>query len=444
MNKHMPSDLNNSLNSILEADTNPFPNPKDNNFILIDKIPKSNLIFGDIVVFNKANNDSNNIVIDSFTFLQSKLELIKIVSFCIVSILQEFFESIFYQLFTLLADIYKIICNLPNTCSKLTASLEEIILNLLDAKNREFWWFECKINLQDYLNKLENLVGLVWKQVRCFYLMGIVGFFSLFLVIAGTAQSNTDLLPDKNESVFYNFVEKQSVNIEQKTDLEPSVKVQKLATSSTPKAETEAKSYSGNQNISLVKVEKPQEIQEFAQLYGVSPETIKYNNAIEGDTIDQGKDLKVPWVDAYVYENDKEIKISELARIYQVEEESLKKLNQNLLNQDQDKFDKDAKVLIPIKNSAKFANIKELEKKEAQKKIVTSKSKTSQKTVDVYKGKIAIPDTSQGFMNPTTGYITRCTRGHGYPACDIQDYRSKKGGNVPIVAVKDGVVVKGG
>lgn len=100
---------------------------------------------------------------------------------------------------------------------------------------------------------------------------------------------------------------------------------------------------SENREIIIHKTQGEETIQSIADKYGITAQTVKWVNAIKGDKVDSGKELKIIPVDGIVYAADSDSNVAEIAKKYQASEERIISYN----NLSSGLISKGAQIVIP-------------------------------------------------------------------------------------------------
>jgi len=178
-------------------------------------------------------------------------------------------------------------------------------------------------------------------------------------------------------------------------------------------------------------------VESVAEMYGLRPDTVAFNNQITGDKLPET--VYLPWTDGYIYKTVTDTKIDDLVRIYNVDKNNLYTQNESILNQETNSFPANSFVLIPTtdfqavakSNQVEDARKINLEKAEQQKRETAAALRSGNGTTyaNTYSN-----TKSAGLIWPTTGVISRCIQPN-HIACDIANFSSP-----PIFAAKSGVV----
>jgi murein DD-endopeptidase MepM/ murein hydrolase activator NlpD len=181
-----------------------------------------------------------------------------------------------------------------------------------------------------------------------------------------------------------------------------------------------------------------------AEMYGLSPDTVIFNNEIT-DPAKLPETLYLPWADGYIYKAAADTKPEDLQRIYGVDQSLVYSNNEDLLDRNTGAFPKGSLILIPTTNfdAVTASNQKENDRidnlKRAEEQKAAQNSALAASKAQTYAGTFS-PNTtasSLGFIWPTTGYVSRCIQPN-HIACDIAS--SPVGSKPPIYAAQSGVV----
>jgi murein DD-endopeptidase MepM/ murein hydrolase activator NlpD len=416
------------------------------NFILIESSTVGEKVFGDILPFYNNRRD-----VDVVTFSAEGAESVVFASrvfvVCLLSFFSEIVNNATYQSYLLTLNFYDIVSGMPSGFEVFKKKVEDLIATILDPDTRSLWWLEKKIDFRFFLVELEKMVNDFYRVVKRFYLACLVGSFLIVLTLVNL-NSN---VAEKN--FFYNFVDNYTYN-----SAVPVVH-------SSGQADTHAVSISPEVRetgsaLALFTTHKTlpgENLKEISILYGVTPETIAYNNGVELSqsevsqvVFEEGQELKIPKTDGYLFEiNENTAKIAEVYRIFKstgVTQEELAAINNEDYIPESGVFKVGGKILIPVddfqsvkkaeqEEERRLQRIEELKKqREVLVKLKSSDNNIQNEELFVDSGAVF---SETDFIFPTKGRVERCTAGHGYPACDVS---SPIG--TPIVAAKSGTVSK--
>jgi murein DD-endopeptidase MepM/ murein hydrolase activator NlpD len=421
------------------------------NFVLVNtgntRRPTTSF-FGDIVPIYSSTKELTSVIVTSWESLSSLVILSKTFAVCVLSFLNTVLHNTVYQAYTTLVSAYGQIVLLPEKYEYLQVKFENLIELFGSTQGREMWWLEVRLDIKNLLNKAYKLINLVLEVSKKFYLAWIiilvVGFLNYSAVF-----SNLSVKPN---SFLSKFIQNYSVT----ASASPySGLSQQESTLTTPYSSDNVSSI---QVITQYEVADGDSLQQLSYKFGVSVDTLKFNNNITDD-VTAGQKIYVPWVDGYIFTASNDISATQLASLYSVSKDSLIQQNQGTYDVSSDSFKKDSLVLIPTTDFAAVTTANQLlssQKAQSDKDQASSNRQKilAQKSVQVsknlYAGQFSPDQSANGFIMPADGYFSRWNSfdptGCGYTAahlgCDIAS--SPAGSKPPIFAVQKGVIKRVG
>jgi murein DD-endopeptidase MepM/ murein hydrolase activator NlpD len=407
------------------------------NFVLVDyQSPRENSVnlFGDIVPFYK-NQAVSDVVVSSQEALENLVWYSRVVVICVLSLVEEILHNAVYQGYLLACASLEEVSKTPRIAKYLKNQIVENWQALSDARNREFWWLEVKIETKQRLRQLLQALRTFFQVVQKFYLAGmVVGLLVGLQMVGSSGQLN---------SVSQSNILTQALNNHSYQDPSAPLKSSNSVVSLTGLS-TQASSSEGEDNdffsrINTHEVKEGESLEQIAALYGLKTKTVAFNNQVEvGD--DLPDELYIPWTDGYIYQAESAISPQDLEDIYHIDKKKIYSENEAIFDQEKGKFPEDSNIFLPTTD---FEKIKEYNKEEQQRKENLRKAKEEKRRKQrlleksrrqTYANKVAEQRREAGFIWPTQGNISRCVVGN-HVACDIAHR-----GRPPIFAAQNGTV----
>jgi murein DD-endopeptidase MepM/ murein hydrolase activator NlpD len=415
----------------LEKTENPYTANYKPNFVLVGNVSKNNqtrTAFGDIIPVYRATQQLTEVIISSKESLSEFILLSRVFFVCLMSLVLEILNNMFYQSLVFSVSVYDQVLLLPERYSAVKRSLNEIIEIFASKETRGLWWIGVKIDLKETVSTLVENLKTTLLLLNKFYLFILISLtfvaLSLSSLVAPTTPNSYITRALENHSY------KDYSTISQ-------IDTTKLTPISLIKQENENKD-----NFLLLRViehnTKPIEtVESIAEMYGLRPDTVAFNNQITSDKLPET--IYLPWTDGYIYKTISDTKIDDLVRIYGVDKNNLYTQNESILNPETNAFPANSYVLIPTTDfqavaksnqieDARKINLQKIEqqKKETQAALRAGSGTTYANTYSNTR--------SAGLIWPTTGSISRCIQPN-HIACDIANFSSP-----PIFAAQSGVV----
>jgi murein DD-endopeptidase MepM/ murein hydrolase activator NlpD len=297
------------------------------------------------------------------------------------------------------------------------------LINILSVKDlRELWFIDVKINIREVIKKIQASIVQSVSLFKQFYLGIFVVTTLVFLTLGGIgAKTQTQSFLKKvvdNSSYTYQSVINTSSNTAEgllaKNVKNIGSKVQQNLIASHTVTE--------KQNVKLI-----------SALYGVSEQTVRFNNGIaDGAEPTVGQVLFIPATDAYVLVAADDMTKADISRIYKVTEADINDLNPELASQEA--VSKGKFAFLPITN---FSDIQQLRDAENQRvaaetaaqnayAVRSSQARAATLAATAYKVEFNVSSSlvfDGGFSWPTVSHDISCgfyCYG-GHAAIDIQD-----------------------
>jgi murein DD-endopeptidase MepM/ murein hydrolase activator NlpD len=382
------------------------------NAILSDFLPKSKYKIHTIIVTSKKS--LNNFVTNSKVFL------IAVTSF--ISQISNTFSYFCYKFTT--SSLYKL-QTIPATLPKVKDDFIENITTLILADTRDLWWIELKLDTKRRVRELNKNLSILLQVTKKLYL----GFFVVFCISLLNFGLVANLNNTPSNSFLSQFLNNNSIKTEAGNQpfTQDSINLlnQGLNQSSPVKAILEYQVKNGDTLTNL------------SDRFGISVETIKFNNTIETEVIPESK-IYLPWRDGYIYNLSSSEKADDIAKKYSVDATELKNLNRAIMNPNSDSFDAKALVLIPTTDFAGIIRINDsiasAKKAELEKQRTQALASQSISYSQIPSSVSPSSNATGSFIWPTSGSISRCYSS-GHKACDIANRASPD-----IVSVQSGTV----
>jgi murein DD-endopeptidase MepM/ murein hydrolase activator NlpD len=344
--------------------------------------------------------------------------------------IQYVFQSAIFFLYISIINIMNIIFSIPEILLSIWKYLSDLGKILLISDTRDLWLLNMKINVKESFQSLKNFRKSFINIVRASYL-GIITILCLNIL----QFSSQSFAKTPQSSYFSKFVSNYSPeNENQQVSPKLSFNLFTINASASP-----------IQKITVYQVKQNDTLDKISLMYGVSKETLQVNNAITGDTITQGQNLYIPWVDGYIYRTDVDSTPEEIATLFEQTKEQILNENSAQFNPETRKYQKDTLILIPTKDAnllvkkleeikTKLENERKQKEDDAKRQEILARQAVSATSIVNASSYRSSAVTATNFIWPTTGSISRCFASY-HRACDIANFSSP-----PIVAAADGVV----
>jgi murein DD-endopeptidase MepM/ murein hydrolase activator NlpD len=312
--------------------------------------------------------------------------------------------------------------------SKSALDFAKELSHILSVKDlRELWFIDVKINIREIIKKIESTLIRSVSLLKRFYLGIFVVLTLVFLALGGVGGAKT-----QNQSFLKKVVDNSSYTY------------QSVVTTGSNTAEAllskNVKNIGSRVQQNLVAshtVTEKQNIKLVSALYGVSEQTIRFNNGIADGaepTLDQV--LFIPATDAYVFVAESDMTKADISRVYKVTEADINDLNPQLANEES--VSKGKIAFLPISNFSDIRQLKDAETERvaaetsaknaaaARSTYVASQARAATLAATSYKVEFSTPSNLSfdgGFIWPTDSNDVSCgfyCYG-GHAAIDIQD-----------------------
>jgi murein DD-endopeptidase MepM/ murein hydrolase activator NlpD len=391
------------------------------NFVLVGR---KNNFFGDIIPVYRSQGQLSTIIVSSTESLSRLVLLSRIFIVCTVSLLQELLHSIAFQAFILLSSAYQQTLSLPHKYRYLQDKILETLDLLYSQESRHLWWLDFKLEVKKINSIITDLVSQLYSVLTKFYLGSLVGVVLFIVSFSSGIYSKNPISSVLNKALNNYSIDKSFSGY---TGSDTSA----LSVVSLLKQEAKNGNSLIFDKIIQYKVQSGDTPELVAEMYGLSPDTVIFNNEIT-DPAKLPETLYLPWADGYIYKAAADTKPEDLQRIYGVDQSLVYSNNEDLLDRNTGDFPKGSLILIPTTNfdAVTASNQKENDRIDNLKRA--EEQKAAQNSFS--------PNTtasSLGFIWPTTGYVSRCIQPN-HIACDIAS--SPVGSKPPIYAAQSGVV----
>ncbi len=412
-----PSSLNNKLTK-LDTIINYKPN-----FVLASKNPnRGNYLsdFTQVRVETDFNSTQNTI--------KDLLSNIAGLVISITNFVTQLYNYGLYQSYRFVAYLWSILVQTPELLISTRDKGRDFIGTISFSDTRELWWLERKIDIRSSVKKLKAINTLTWRITKKFYLAFVV-VSALSLLNTG----GTGFLTNASSSFVSNFISNHSSFSEGE---EPTLFDSNVINASAVQLESK------KPIVSIIEhtVTKQDTLPLLANKYGITVDTIKFNNDLSGDNLEVGSRLYLPWIDGYIYRTDSDKSPEDISKIYSIDQSEIKKENVAILNPETNQFAKDSLVLVPTKDFGKITDVNNRiasEKQQAEQQAAEAARTNllaSQSISSVAQTAPTPVASSAGFIWPTSGVITRCVQ-TGHVACDIANASAPD-----VVTVQSGTV----
>lgn len=381
------------------------------NFILLGE--KKN-IFGDIIPVYKSNQELSDIIISSQESLIKMIFISKIFFICLFSFVLESINNVAYQSLLFVSAIKNQVNALPDYYNSVKKSFVELTNILTNHDTRDLWWLDFKLELKQSLNTIKTFLNSFTTVISKFYLSSLV--IAILWVV-----STTSLSSNSNNVFQGSVLSKALENHTTASTITPSTQ-NSVPILSLLRQESEAKDLLLSNQVITHKVTEGETVDIIAESYGLSPETVIFNNQLD-ESKPLPETLYLPWTEGYLYQTKADTSLEDLERIYGVDKNLIYSENEDLLDREKDVFPAKTFVLIPTTNYTKVAasNSTEDVRKQNLEKSSIQRNTVRRPTANLTS---KVPTTfstsarSSGFIWPTQGNISRCVTG-AHVACDI-------------------------
>lgn len=409
------------------------------NFVLVNYAftPTNRMVFGDIIPVYRSYQELTNIVVTSWESLNHLVLFSSTFTSCLLSIVNTFLQSTVYQSYVAVTSLYIHTKSLPERYTRIEKKLEQILQVFADAQTRDLWWLEVKLDVKTIIQQLNQIANNIWAIAQKFYL-AIVVLMTLGVLNSVSIGSSQ---PEQPNSFLSQFIQNYSLEQQQPLVAEAS------QYTPTQSAFSIQETVDPVQKIIEYQVGEGETVEEIAQMYGVKPETIIFNNNLTED-LKADQKIYIPWVNGYIYNPNRDISPEELEKIYGINKDSILTENSGTFDPAIGKFHQETLVLIPTEDFEKIkeANIAEEQRQKNARFIAANQAKRrlalAQASIASSKTTLNSTSTSEakskGFVWPTTGNISRCFSA-GHHGCDIANFsapaiRSVQSGTVKMVS----------
>lgn len=341
-------------------------------------------------------------------------------------------NTLAYRVYVAAVELMQLAADLPRSIRRSLTSIQEIayILNTKDL--RELAFIEWKLSLKLFTRQLsawiQNLLGLGKKYYLATMVLGALvttGISSVasgsasFLQSASTRHALASAIPVYGAGSS-NLLSRDVINLRK----------------------TAPRSF-----ILEHEVKKGETVAYLSSLYGVSEETIKFNNSISGDELKVGSKVYIPPLDAYILIASENTNTQDISRVYKVDKQDLVAYNPLLGGDGADGLvEKGKVVMVPVSNFDLVKRYQQEEQdrlKEEERKTQAAQFRAQALAGAAYKkldflDKDRVADLNFGLpVDPQYNAATTYW-GHINNAVDFGGGNS----NPPIYAVSGGVVVE--
>ena len=375
-----------------------------------------------------------------------------------------------YKSYVFLVSSYEYVLDTPNHINTISSKTHNLYRILIDSKSRALWLFDKKLEVIFLAKKISRSIAVFKAFMQHFYMAVFVVMALSFLAFASVTTDTS------RSSTLSTFVDQNTV-VGPELELSNSVTDNNLLTAAL-EFNPPSKSL-----ILEHTVRDSDDVKKLASLYNVSEQTILFNNNLEeideedhddhsdhSHGISAGQKIYIPSTDAYIYFADSDIELEELARIYEVETDSILEFNENLVGEKDVK--KGSLVVVPLTDFAKVTDLNEKEnariaklkaEEEAQKKAEIEEKKAEEERI-AYEAELAkqyeerlaaLQTTSEavsfsapesqrvdsGFVYPVIGGSFTSGYHGGHLGIDIS-YSNPANKYLPIYAASAGVVTE--
>ncbi len=408
-------------------------NPRINkqNFVLVKRITAPaafNKAFAFSDFTTSAYSEANNVIVSSREGLSNLILNSWVFITCISSFLYQVINNSVYQLYLLSVYIWDQISLIPNSFGNFKSGLVDFFSAVTLSDTRELWWIDVKLDLKRVVRKIKTLSQTTLQVTKKLYL-SLVVILSIGMLNYGLVSN----ISATSASFVNKFINNRAVNVQADSITPPTERYGVINQAAISPVQA-----SPVKMILEYKVKEGDSLANLSDKFGISQETITYNNDIDSE-VEVGKNIYLPWLNGYIYNVSDTISADEIAKTYSVGAESIKKFNSAIISPEDGTFDKDSLVLIPTNDFAKITEVNNQIAQEKQRQLDQQRNANlAAQSVSYSVASTPSPAAqSGGFIWPTTGSISRCYSA-GHQACDIAnraapDILSVQGGTVSAV-----------
>ncbi len=408
------------------------------NFVLVDS-PSSRSLFGDILPFYSSYKELTQIIVATQEGLTNLIFVSRVFFICISSMIAELFNNLVYRSFISLNLVFTIARAIPRLTNQWLELAIELYDIFSDSQAKSIWWLEQKLGFKELareLNtKITNIVGLSKKLYLTFFVAFSLLLVTLIQPIQGsfTSPSESIAAAQAQPSSFLERAAYNHIVSELSSPVSITISQEIASAYGSDLADLEL------DRIVEHAVIPTDSLESVAEMYGLDPATIVYNNNIQDSALPEK--LLLPTSDGYIYRTAADTKPDDLERIYGIDKNLIYSENEDVFDQVNGVFPTETLVLLPTTD---FSSITLANKAEEQRKADLELAKKQKTRIRANTGTNSNAQTyadarssarSLGFIWPATGRITRCVTG-SHVACDIANASMP-----PIFASQSGTVV---
>jgi murein DD-endopeptidase MepM/ murein hydrolase activator NlpD len=370
------------------------------------------------------SHTTNSTHVEKKSISSSIVNFLYVLLICSYNFTTQIFNKCVYLAFQVLNKLWVIALNTPKFYYNVIDGSQDLVNTFKFTDTRELWLIERKLDAKYLYKLIDKSSSLLIRILQKFYLSFVV-FTALLILNTG----GTNFTSKNSNSFVSRFLNNRTPSSPVQTTLFASTVINASAVNLEKRSPV----------VSIIEhtVQEGESLNSLTTLYGLSADTIKYNNGNK-DSYNVGEKVYLPWLNGYIYRTTVDQSPAEIQAIYSVNADEIAKENLAILNPQTNKFTKDSLVLIPTTDFVKITQVnnqitdsKRKAEDDARQKLLATQSISS--TID--KTSYTAPVASTGaFIFPAPGVITRCLQS-GHVACDIANASSPD-----IVAVQSGVV----
>lgn len=398
------------------------------NFVLVATKPTK--VFGDII----PQTNLRNAISESDQGLRDLVLNSKVFIVCLFAFFTEMFNNAVYQTYLSTVASLELLDDLPFYLNHLKTNISDLLELITSSETRHLWWLNVKLEARTALDKLIDTVLFALNLAKHAYLAVVV-----VLLLIGVNFGSTTLFgfSEESRSPVARTIDASSVNTQEVMELVDSSQIISLSRISQDSNSIDQLLLDG-----IVKHEtRPGDtLGLLSEMYGISIETIAFNNQIESDTDELPGTVYIPWTNGYIYKAENDISAEDLQEIYGIDKNLIYSENESIFDQELGKFKKGSLVFLPTDDLASIAKANEAEaqRKENLRRAEEERQRKEQILANsrrnTYLNSVSSDRRNSGFIWPTQGTITRCVIGN-HIACDIANPSSP-----PVYTVQSGVV----
>lgn len=256
-------------------------------------------------------------------------------------------NTLAYKLYIAAAELVQIIASLPRTARRRFASVQELSYILQTKDLRELAFIEWKLSFKLFAKQLQNWAASLVHLGKQYYLAvmvvgalittaisNIVGGSASFLQTASSRHALATAVPVYGVGSS-NLLSRDVINLRQ----------------------TAPRSF-----IVEHEVQNGETVAYLASLYNVSPETITFNNNLNGDELSAGSKVYVPPLNAYILIANTDTNATDVARVYKIDKNDLITYNPEFAITGSEDIAKGKVVMVPVSD---FQLVKQYQEDEA-------------------------------------------------------------------------------